>query len=160
MKNDIVGTPQPSARGTIIIDDILTNADEHVARWVSEQFGEAAVSVPYKSVGVLDAAGNVVGGAYFYSYREGRDIYVAVAMADGVNMPRDAVVKILAYPFLQLDLRRISADIEEDNRRALEQAEILGFQLEGIKRGAGSRGQDVFMMGLFRDQCPFWRRKG
>lgn len=142
---------------TMIVNDILTDADAHVATWIEDKLGGDVVSVPFRAVGIVGDKGKLIGGAYFYNHREGQDIYAAVALEDGAFMTPDVVSKILAFPFGQLKLPRVSVDIDESNTHAIQQAERLGFELEGIKRRAGANGGDVLMFGLLRDNCKFWR---
>lgn len=151
---------------TMVVNDILTDADAHVATWIEDKLGGDVVSVPFRAVGIVGDNGKLIGGAYFYNHREpnivdgkkyGGDIYAAVALEEGAFMTPDVVSKILAFPFGQLDLPRVSVDIDENNTHAIEQAERLGFQPEGIKEGAGPTGGDIIMFGLKRDNCKFWR---
>ena len=78
------------------------------------------------------------------------DIQCAVACDTRAAMVR-AWARCMAYPFVQLQLPRVSAEIELENERSIRLAEGLGFQLEGIKRGAGVNG-DVGVFGLLRDE--------
>lgn len=147
-----------STQQPLVVDNVLTGADAHVAAWVEQKLGGDTVDVPFYAIGITGEGGALIGGAYFYNYRSGdaNDICCAVAVEDGNTISRDVLRKILSYPFGQLSLPRISIEIDESNQRAIEQADIIGFKLEGRKRRAGKGGGDILLMGLLRDECKFW----
>lgn len=75
-------------------------------------------------------------------------------------MQRRGLEMVLAYPFRQLGLKRLTAVIGSGNRPAIRAAMFLGFnpEPEGILRGA-MQGQDVLIFGMFAHQCPWLRKR-
>jgi RimJ/RimL family protein N-acetyltransferase len=156
-----------------VVDGVLYGCDARVATWVNERLGLGPVEVPFKGFGILpeaivdgeaaeDMPNQLIGGAYFWGWSSTpakRDIYCAVAV-DDIGAGRIPVIqRILAFPFGQLDLPRISAEISMTNERAIRQARNLGFVLEGRKKNISDDGSEWGLFGLYRDTCEFWKRR-
>lgn len=84
-------------------------------------------------------------------------------LAIGIGEPRyrgrgygtDALKLLLRYAFHELNLFRVGLDVIASNERALHTYEKLGFQREGIMRGAvlrDGRRTDRIYMGILRDE--------
>lgn len=93
------------------------------------------------------------------------DVCITVASHDP-NMPLVAhptvIKRCLEWPFQVQNLRRITAEIDEGGpfaARAVRNAELLGFKLEGRKRQGGSKGKDILMYGLLRSECRIWNER-
>jgi RimJ/RimL family protein N-acetyltransferase len=154
-----------------VYDGVLYGFDSEVAVWVNERLGGGLVPTLYRAFGVLAEGitelpepgtlpGKLIAGAYFWGYtNEGgySDIWVSVAVDDIASARPSVFRKILAFPFAQCGVRRISAEIDTFNTRAIEQAQKLGFKIEGTKRQMGPGGRDVVLLGLLADECPFWQ---
>ena len=156
-----------SKSGMAIVEDVLYGADAIVSAWVQSKMGEPPVMVPFQAFAVMppDDEGtkkvlaqiengeppDFLAGAIFFNHDPGSDIYVTVAADDLRSAHPRVIRKILQYPFGQLDLPRISARIHASNKRCIENAVKLGFELEGQKRGT-----DWQMWGLQRSKCWVW----
>jgi hypothetical protein len=68
---------------------------------------------------------------------------------------RTSIRAMLAYPFEQLGVRRITTVIAESNARAIRVNEHLGFKLEGRCR-FGCGHEDALIFGLLREETPDW----
>lgn len=166
-----VVTPAVAQRPVMVVDGILYGADALVAAWVSDRLGAQVPLVPYTAFAVCaegtpDGPVNdlskifIIAGVYWFNHYTGPDqfdISVAVASDDAVAGRPSAIRKILDYPFKDLKVPRITAEINATNERALRQAEKLGFQIEGIKRKAGAGGTDITILGLLPEECPLWK---
>ena len=157
----------------MIVEGVLYGADAMVAAWVTERLGVGLVEVPFVAFGILPEAiadakvseslpVALIGGAMFFNHSNvpgRRDIYCAVAV-DDIGAGRIPVVqRILQYPFGELNLPRVSAEISMANDRAVRQAKNLGFVLEGRKRHAADDGTDIGLFGLYRETSEFWKRR-
>jgi hypothetical protein len=60
------------------------------------------------------------------------------------------------YPFGQLQVRRITALVEEWNEKSLRFCEGLGFVREGRMRKAATNGGDIIVMGILRHEAGKW----
>jgi len=160
------GTPI-DPRAPVVVNNVLYNADAIVAAYMNDVFGLDITTVTYVALGIVDPNSEsasirdrLIAGCYFYNHVDlpgKRDISVAAVMTDQAATNRAAIRQILAYPFRELQLPRISAEIDMTNTRSLRQAEILGFQLEGIKKRMGQNGGDWGVFGLYPETCPFWK---
>ena len=140
------------------------SAQAPVATWMQARLGGDIVDVPFRAFGFVNDKGDLIGGAYFYNHHKsgGRsDITVAVAfepeIAENPIAFRAAIRGVLSFPFIDLGLRRVSAEIEATNVASIDLAHRCGFVEEGRKPFAGREGADVVIMGLYRDACPFFK---
>jgi len=61
------------------------------------------------------------------------------------------IVKAFAYPFNQLQCKRVTALVEKKNPRMRRMCALLGFQEEGKLRKAGPKG-DIIVYGLLPEE--------
>lgn len=156
----------------VVIDGVLYNMTAEVVAWTNDRLGGGLVQQLAVGIGVLrsgitdvpsaaEVPDSLIAGAYFFNHESDdgvSDITVAVA-ADDIASGRPEVIRaILSFPFGQLGCRRLSAEIDLSNGRAVRQAEALGFVLEGRKRRKGKGGGDVGVFGLLPEECVFWKR--
>jgi ribosomal-protein-alanine N-acetyltransferase len=76
----------------------------------------------------------------------------------GNGLMREALHRLLAYAFDELDLCRIEADVDPRNAGSIRTLEQLGFRQEGFLRErwrVGGEVQDSLVYGLLRRE---WRR--
>ena len=152
----------------VIVDNVLYHANSIVATWMHDKMGETQlVETGFRAFGIIDPASKseriserIIAGAYFHSHKDingWRDITVAVAMQPEAMIHPKSIKRILEYPFTQLGLPGISAEIDIGNLNAVKGAGDLGFELIGTKRLAGANGGDVGVFRLYPDKCPFWK---
>ena len=70
-------------------------------------------------------------------------------------LTRDVIHTAFRIPFSELCFNRLTCWIETDNEPSVRLATRLGFHLEALLKGAGTYGQDVLLMAMFREQCRF-----
>ena len=152
---------------------VLYQHDAYIAQWIANRMNFPLVEVPCVGFGVM-AQGVVPDGpvskqdfpklaaaALFWSHQDDKitgmsDIYVTVWADEIVASHPRIISTILAFPFGQLKVRRISAEIDAANDRCIRQCEVLGFQHEGTKRRMAPGGGDMLLLGLIPEDCPFW----
>jgi len=130
------------------VDGLLFHADEFVAEWVSKSCGGGKVFAPFVAIGVINK-NDLSAGAVFHSY-SGQDVTVTAASARPSLRLRSAIRAGLSYAFNQLQVARVSAEIEMENTRMIRLAEGLGFVREGVKRKAAPNGKHVGVFGLLK----------
>ena len=88
-----------------------------------------------------------------------RDAFLGIGIGErafwGKGYGSDALVVVLQYAFLELNLRRVSLNVFEYNQRAVRSYEKAGFKMEGRERQAvqrEGRRYDVLHMGLLREE--------
>lgn len=130
-----------------VINGVLYGADELVAEWVHRKMQADKPSEPCVALGVF-ARDRLALGAVFSNHQD-RDITVSFAAEPHGCKPR-AIAQILAYPFHQLGLPRVTAEIPLSNAASIRFATGLGFVREGVKRRAAPDGGHVGVYGLLK----------
>lgn len=138
----------------VIVDGVLYGADADVQQFMHRVLGCGFFAGPFVTHAVLGEDGRIVMGTLWANHKPGQDIEMWVA-ATTPRVARPAIMRrILAYPFIQLALPRITAEIHQDNTRAIRLAEGMGMVREGFKRGSNR-----ILYGLLRDECPLFTRE-
>ena len=76
----------------------------------------------------------------------------------GYWMSRSLLVASFSYPFIQLNLRRVTGLVPASNTKALQFDYHLGFKLEGRCRNA-LPDDDIIVLGMLREECPYIPKK-
>lgn len=135
-----------------VVDGVLFGADALVARYVNDLMGQGfEVGTIDAALGILGPDG-MIGGVLFSNHIAGKDITVTVVCESIMCGHPRIVARILSYPFVQLGLARVTAEIEAGNERSLRNAKLMGFVEEGRKRCT-----DVVILGLLKHEFPFRR---
>lgn len=119
--------------------------------------------IPSPSAGMqgigLEKDGELVAGVLFDDYN-GSNMWMHVAAIPGKRwMTRGFLYATFAYPFLQLNLRRLSGWVEVNNYDAQKFNEHLGFKREAVLKEAGRKGVDVIIYSMFKEDCRFIKGK-
>ena len=130
---------------------LVIGHDEAVTRWVGarlriEDFG------PWRSAIGVAIGAELVAGAVFTHYNNRCDIQVTFAASTPRWATRGAIRGILAYPFVQLRCRRLTAITEAGNLVARRFLDRLGFHMEGYHRDAFA-DDDGVSYGMLRQEC-------
>ena len=118
---------------------------------------------PDSSWGDFNALGLIRGGrlvaGVIYNNFGGANANMHVGAEEGARwMTRDFLRAAFDYPFNQLKLRRLTACVHSNNRRAIRFDEHLGFKYEGTQRHYYTDG-DMLIFGMLREECRFLERK-
>lgn len=127
--------------------DLRIDPREQIAAWVLEGFGGAFLP-GYKAIGVFDGD-RLMGAAVFDAFTD-KDCNIHVRIADRHSVSRRTLRAVFDYPFRQLRLDRVSAQVMADNGPSLELVQRLGFVYEGAKRRIGA---SQLLFGLMRHEC-------
>lgn len=101
----------------------------------------------------------LIAGVMFDDYN-GSNMWMHVAAVPGRRwMTRDFLYATFAYPFLQLNIRRLSGWVEADNIDARRFDEHIGFKQEAVLKQAGRNGVDVIIYSMFKEDCRFIKGK-
>lgn len=130
--------------------DLRTGPRELIAEWIIETSGVGGHFLP--DVRVLAAfEGERLLGAVAYDAFNARDCNMHVCIADHRFMSRRVLRAVFDYPFRQLKLERVSAQVMSNNDKSLEFVQRVGFVYEGAKRLAGFDMQMLF--GMLKHEC-------
>lgn len=94
--------------------------------------------------------------ATLYHDFSGTNVWMHVAGKPGRRwMNRHFLHEAFKFPFVDCGLRRITGWVEVDNMDARRLNEHLGFTVEATLEAAGSRGQDVLLYRMRREECRY-----
>lgn len=96
---------------------------------------------------------SIVAGVTFTQWT-GPNIFTAVAVEDRRAISRKFLFLCFWYAFEQLQCRRITALVNEDNSASIRGLEHLGFTREATLVDAAPKG-DVIVYRLFREDCKW-----
>jgi hypothetical protein len=130
-----------------VVDGVLYGADDLVGEWINARMGGGKPDVPFVAMGIF-SGDRIALGAMFFNQSEA-DVTMALALEPRGCKPR-AMAKIMAYPFVQLGLPRVTAEIPLSNKESIRLAEGFGFVREGVKRRAAPDGGHVGVFGLLK----------
>lgn len=131
-----------------IVGDVVYGADDLVGEWVNARLGSSKPDVPFVGLGIV-AGDKLTLGALFFNQQDA-DITLAVAADPTCGLKRRAFAQIMAFPFVQLGLPRVTAEIPLSNERSISAVQRLGFVREGVKRKAAADGGHVGVFGLLK----------
>lgn len=96
--------------------------------------------------------GELIAGIVFFDWFPAwGNIYVAVA-GNGNWCSRRFLRCCYAYAFVQMQCKRVTVLIAENNRAAIELVLRIGFKLEGILRGE----PNCLVFGLLKNEAMKW----
>ncbi len=99
--------------------------------------------------------GEVIAGIVYDEFN-GSNVFMHVAATPGRRwMTRAFLHNAFLYPFVQMGANRITGWVEADNLDARRFDEHLGFRPEAVLKGAGSKGQDVILYVMHREDCRY-----
>ena len=133
--------------------DLPTDAQEMLTRHLRVDLSHCSITAPrWFSAWARNERGHVVGifAVEFPVWFEGK---VTVLVLDPRCLSRRVLRAIFTALFSQV--KRLTAEVEPDNRRALRQVQRLGFVYEGY-RPLGLEGvRDTVVYGMLREDCRY-----
>lgn len=140
---------------------ILYDQQERMLDWAAEHMGYPGFRfrADAKAIG-REVNGEIVGVVVFDTFSDGDCLIHVVSDGSRRWFSREFVVRAMAYPFLQLNFRGITALVLADNARSLAMCRHFGFTAEGRLRRRGPKGQDIIVFGLLREECRWLQPRG
>jgi hypothetical protein len=133
--------------------DLPKDAQDMLTKHLRVDFTHCDFKAPrWFSAWARNERGHIMGifAIEFPYWFEGR---VTIMVLDPRCMSRRVLRAIFTAAFTQA--RRLTAEVEPDNRRALKQVQRLGFVYEGY-RPLGLEGtRDTIVYGMLREDCKF-----
>lgn len=103
--------------------------------------------------------GELLAGVVFYNYVEwkGRpvDVEIALAAVSPRWCSKRAISQIFYFAFHTLGVKRVSARVARQNKRARRFIEGVGLKLEGKKAKGFDGFQDLMFYGLTKRECKW-----
>ncbi len=94
--------------------------------------------------------------AIYNNYRYSADIEVSFVAATPRWATQGNIRAMLAYPFVQLGVKRLSAITTKKNKRCRKLLTGLGFKLEGVHPFAGENQATAISYGLYSEPAKKW----
>jgi RimJ/RimL family protein N-acetyltransferase len=132
---------------------IVWDQPERVMRFVADRVGEREFE-GYTAIG-LERDGELIAGV-LYEQHTGPNVMMHVA-SDGSRhwMTPAYMAACFRYPFLQLDVKRVTALVRSDNLASINFCSALGFKTEGALREAATDGADLILYGMLKRECRY-----
>jgi RimJ/RimL family protein N-acetyltransferase len=143
---------EPIEGGRVIV------SDERMLEWIAQRI--PAMGAGYKwqmasAIGLGHRGKIIAGLAVHRLLPHYKSCEITFASSTPLWATKNSMRAMLAYPFVQLGLRRIMSVIAESNTRAIRVNEHLGFKHEGrLRFGCGD--EDALIYGLLREETPEW----
>ena len=133
---------------------LLFGEDEKIAAWVASKIPDAGDFGPCRAIGIIsdDGAKLYAGMVYHLYVPQHGTICFSLASVNPVWMTRENIRRLLAYPFRQLEVRKIMAFIASDNARSLRLARGLGFKQEAKLRHQFGTGRHAEVWSLMASE--------
>ncbi|GAA0696389.1 GNAT family N-acetyltransferase [Dyella marensis] len=138
---------------------LLYGEPERVAAWVTERIPDMVIEAgTYQAIGIVDDSENLIAGV-IYNHYTGSDISMHVAAEHGRLWAKPEILHgLFAFPFNQLNCRRVTGFVDSTNLHTLSFDQKLGFRIEGRLRDATPHG-DMFILGMTRKECRWLETK-
>ena len=94
-----------------------------------------------------------IAGIFAIEFKYWFDGYVTVLVLDQRCMTKRTLRAIFTAAFTQA--RRLTAEVEPHNRRALKQVQRLGFQYTGYRRLGIEGSRDVMVFDMLKNECRY-----
>jgi RimJ/RimL family protein N-acetyltransferase len=135
---------------------IVSEPKEKIAEYVLASINSTSVpSDLFRYTAIAVIKNGVIQAGILYERFTGESIEIHI----GANPNKRWLTKSFLhawfhYPFVQLGVNRITANIASKNTTAIKMAEHLGFIKEGVIREAMD-GDDLIAYGMLKNECRF-----
>jgi ribosomal protein S18 acetylase RimI-like enzyme len=133
--------------------DLPSDAQAMLTRHLRIDFSQCDFKAPrWFSAWARNDAGHIVGifAIEFPFWFEGK---VTILVLDPRCMSRRVLRAIFTAAFTQA--KRLTAEVEPDNRRALRQVQRLGFIYEGFRPLGIEGSRDTIVYGMLKEDCRY-----
>ena len=134
---------------------LVFGRDEELATW-AERSGIGPFQRPLTAIGVADKEDKIMAVAIYNNYRYSADIEVSFVAATPRWATQGNIRAMLAYPFVQLGVKRLSAITTKKNKRCRKLLTGLGFKQEGVHPFAGENQATAITYGLYSEPAKKW----
>ena len=134
---------------------LIYGRDKEIAEWVSRRAPHADGGFEkYVAIGI-EENGEIIAGCVYNDYR-GYAMHVSIASTTPRWATRGNLYALFAYPFLQLNVKRLTAYTGLSMASVRTFLVRLGFVQEGVIR-EGFVDDDCVVYGMLRGECRWLR---
>lgn len=146
----VSGLKQEAALSDIVYDKSGSTAD-FVADGLCLEREEMRQGYAFSII----ADGKIAGGVIFTELRPKISCWISIYTINKRWCSARCLRQIFGMGFDVLGCSRINALISAGNSASLSLARRCGFVVEGKMRRYGADGQDVYVLGMLREECKF-----
>lgn len=134
---------------------LIYGQDEPIAEWVGLQLTKDIEAFkPCKAIGI-ERNGELIAGVIYNNYQSGLLIEMSIASLDKRWATRHTLRALFAYPFIQLNLKRVQALCSAKDEGVKMFLKKLGFLHEGTHSCGYHNGDDALSFGMLKHQCKW-----
>ncbi len=135
---------------------IIYAQQERMLEWAAARMGYPRFRFRQDARAIgREKAGELVGVVVFDTWSDGDCLIHVVSDGSRRWFNKEFAIRAMAYPFRQVGNRRMTALVRATNEPSLEMCEHFGFTREGTLRKAGPGGEDMILLGILREECPW-----
>lgn len=132
---------------------IVYDERERFGQWALERVPYVETWGQYEAIG-LERYGEPIASTVYHDYT-GSNVLMSFAAIPGKRwLTREYLSAIFLYPFVTLNVRRVTGIIAARNYESLKFATRLGAKLDGIMKNA-LPDDDAVIVGILREECRF-----
>lgn len=125
-----------------------------IADWVAERAGDiSSLSPGYEAFGVTNAAGELIGGVVYTSYRAGNRTVEMWCAGEGQWLTPRKLKAFFKYPFDELGCNRVSLIVGRENVESQRFVEKIGFIKEGACKDLLGPGKTALIYRMLKSEC-------
>lgn len=102
----------------------------------------------------------LAGGLVFHDLRRHTEVWWTIYATNRHWCTRKVLRLMFTIAFGRMDCRRISILVGKNNFQSLSLVRRLGFKEEGLLRQCRDDGEDCYIMGMLRSECPWINLNG
>lgn len=135
------------------MSEITFTQDPAYLEWAVERVGVRRFREDAKTITIM-RGGQISGVVVYDTFSEACCHIHGASDGSGHWLTPVFLRTVFAFPFMQLGLRRVTAEVPSRNKAALKFDLHLGFVVEGRCPHA-MPDDDVFVLGMLREHCRF-----
>lgn len=139
---------------------ILPDISGDIARWICKGLREDVNWLHDNLTFGFALDNRMIGGLIFHDYKEHQDVWWTIYSEDKRWCNRRMLRHMFKVAFQNLDCRRINLLVSKNNRHCLKFVKKLGFKKEGLLRKFREDGEDCYILGMLREECPWFNFNG
>lgn len=126
---------------------------ERVGQWVADMVEQTTSWGSFYAMGI-ESGGELIAGAVFNGFNDSNaTAHIAISRTNKL-LPK-FLYHCTYYAFIYCGLNRLTGLVESDNKKALAFDKRIGFEHEYTMKKGGSDGQDLEVLVMWRDTCPW-----
>lgn len=122
--------------------------------WAEERITDNQFRPDARAIGV-ERDGTLCGVVVFDNFSVGQCCLSVASDGSRRWITREFLIRVFAYPFIQLNYWRLTCLVAETNTDSLRLCRSFGWVEEGRIRRGSPNGDDMIVLGMLREECRF-----